>query len=720
MVKQSKVLSQKTRLLTLLLYIAGLALASYVAFGTILPPSAEKGLWLYSALAALLLGNLIITPFFTKPSDAIAYAVAALVALLAVNAWQFANTTDFDRFLWTAVLVHVAIALIAGITAIAFKDSTEPWRKRLAETMFVLCDHVGNPRAVFSSVFLFALIAFHRDEPREYIIIGISWALFVGLRPLESLIHLSWRWRRIWKEPDSVDRVGTVVGHEVPGVVLVKQDGDSGILPGELLVARSENGGAGIALVVDHVGFTDGPWLRALQLSGEPPDLAGQRGDIGDEVFRVNAEILGQGWEDPTWAERDRLVGLVAPETTVRLLQIEVTSTVLDLYQGALLEVAVSRQRVLYQIIDGKTREEIIREKNTRGFVRAEAKKIGSWNSEKRKFDLVQWLPQPNSPVFLAKGAAGTINKGAVGHFPATQYSVQVTCGSLVTHNTAILGILGVGKSFLALELVERLIAEDIKVICLDLTDQYATELGLFHDAEGEEAQFDELQQIGEAGKAHVCRNVEEGGSARQFAERVKENLGVFLDPTCEKRLKILNPARFTVWRQDSRPFNNEASMATLTPCEITRIFTEAALEALQEQGMTNHARCCLVYEEAHSLIPEWNAVASDGDKTATNGTAKAILQGRKFGLGCLIVTQRTANVTKSILNQCNTIFALRVFDATGMDFLKNYIGDDYAGVLSALEDRHAVIFGRASSCRDPVVVRLNNRDDFIRIFRDE
>jgi len=158
--------------------------------------------------------------------------------------------------------------------------------------------------------------------------------------------------------------------------------------------------------------------------------------------------------------------------------------------------------------------------------------------------------------------------------------------------------------------------------------------------------------------------------------------------------------------------------MATLTPTEITRLLTEAVLEVLQEQGMSEKARCCIVFEEAHSLIPEWMAVVSEGDKTATNGTAKAILQGRKYGLGCVVITQRTANVTKTILNQCNTVFALRVFDATGMEFLKNYIGEDYAGILSTLEDRHAVVFGRASSCRDPVLIHLNERGDFLSVFR--
>lgn len=38
-------------------------------------------------------------------------------------------------------------------------------------------------------------------------------------------------------------------------------------------------------------------------------------------------------------------------------------------------------------------------------------------------------------------------------------------------------------------------------------------------------------------------------------------------------------------------------------------------------------------------------------ERQAVNGSARAILQGRKYGYGCVLVTQRTANVTKSILN---------------------------------------------------------------------
>jgi len=86
--------------------------------------------------------------------------------------------------------------------------------------------------------------------------------------------------------------------------------------------------------------------------------------------------------------------------------------------------------------------------------------------------------------------------------------------------------------------------------------------------------------------------------------------------------------------------------------------------------------------------------------------------------MGCLLITQRTANVTKTILNQCNSIFAMRTFDDTGKAFLANYIGSEYSNRLSLLEARHAVFYGKASSCENPVLIRLNDRKDFISSFR--
>lgn len=189
--------------------------------------------------------------------------------------------------------------------------------------------------------------------------------------------------------------------------------------------------------------------------------------------------------------------------------------------------------------------------------------------------------------------------------------------------------------------------------------------------------------------------------------------------------LKVYNPADFSATRQENEPRNYReggawqrgAGLYAVTPVEVTQLVSEAALECVSNQ-MTDEARACLVYEEAHSLIPEWNSVVSEGDKRATSGTARAILQGRKYGLGCLLITQRTANVTKTILNQCNSVFAMRTFDETGKAFLANYVGEEYSNELSTIPERHAVFFGKASECENPVLIRFNDREDFLRVFR--
>ena len=75
-----------------------------------------------------------------------------------------------------------------------------------------------------------------------------------------------------------------------------------------------------------------------------------------------------------------------------------------------------------------------------------------------------------------------------------------------------------------------------------------------------------------------------------------------------------------------------------------------------------------------------------------------------------MIVTQRTANVTKSVLNQCNTIFAFQAYDETGFDFMKNYMGLHYVNALPTLKKREGVVVGKASVSDRPVIVRFNDQ----------
>ena len=166
-------LSQQTRLAILIAYVAALLAASKFALGSWIPPTSEKGLWFYSGLAALLLGNLLVTPFYTPPADAISNAVAAVIALLAVNVWQ-SQHSGFDRFLWSAMLIYAVLVILSSIFSIVFKDSPRLTLQRLAKSLSLFSATTGTPKLVFSAVYLFALVTYHRNDPREYLIIGAA------------------------------------------------------------------------------------------------------------------------------------------------------------------------------------------------------------------------------------------------------------------------------------------------------------------------------------------------------------------------------------------------------------------------------------------------------------------------------------------------------------------------------------------------------------------
>ncbi len=711
---------QSVRLVYLMIYLVFLVVMNHVAFGHWLPVTPEKSLWFYSGAAALILGSLLISPFFTSPANAISFLIAAIVAIFTI---PVSGTELVDTLPRLSILIFCMSMLIICTLNILLKDKTSRIFRNVANSCRIIAEYLGSPRFIYALVIIYSLIVYHRRSPKELIIVGISGIIIAAQQPLETFGIAIRRIREFWQPRIAPNTIGSMIAHQTPDVVLIRQESDEVIHPGMCLLVLDKHAHLRIAVTLGYFGRDDGLLIRALEIDVPGIDRTrlkelGQFLSEGDAIHLECQELDAFRNEVYILKHLDSFIGIVTIDTSIERLLFDIVQEN-DIEQGRLVETFVCGERVLYQVLDGLTKEEIIQQKNTYGFARGEASQVGIWENEERKFKPCNWIPRLNMPVFLKNIEAKQDNKSAIGYFPSTNYYVEIkNLNEMVTHNTAILGILGIGKSMLAIELVERMVVHGIKVICIDLTNQYEQELKDYLKDTGMKEKIMKLQALGPPGKTKCTKNVEEGGSWRLFATGINEIVNEFVDPKCENSLMILNPSQFEVWRQDSKIYQDTASMASLTPTEITQIISDAALQAVQRLGMTDKARICLVYEEAHSLVPEWNSVAADGDKAATNGTARAILQGRKYGLGCLLITQRTANVTKTILNQCNTIFAMRTFDETGKDFLSNYIGLKYSNKLPTLKERQAVVYGRASSCENPVMIRLNNHEDFVRIFR--
>ncbi|RLA45741.1 MAG: hypothetical protein DRR42_19055 [Gammaproteobacteria bacterium] len=720
-------LTQPQRLASLVIDLIVVAIACGYLFGTFYPPLGDKGFWGYSALLAVLVGSKLVTPFYVKPADAISYSVPAFISLMLINDWT--QWSINQKWGFSLAAGFSLLIFILGITNIISNAVNADWARNLSNRIRVSLEYLGLPQFIYTPLILFAIFSYHLDSALEVAIISIVIGATVWWSLGDFLIGVFYKIRNSFFDKTLAGVAGQIVAFQEPGIVLLRQKYHGDINKHDLLLVHDKHGPAKLVVALDYVGRSEGILVRTVDIKSLSQESQTMIGNVpfSESAYSIDKDVLKDicTKEGIEIAEQSSIVGLVAQDTSIERLYFEVVENK-ELEEGRLVSVYVGDHKVLYQIVGGLTKEEVVQQKNTFGYLRGQAQQIGIWDEEKEKFRQCAWLPNINEPVYLESKSEYQIQVDSVGHFPQSNYQAKISnIHELVTHNTAILGILGVGKSMLAIELVERLIENNIKVICLDLTNQYANELIDFYDAGYEEASLLKIQSASEQDREEFDNNPEQGGSLPNLSQAIYADLAEFLDPDNPIKLKIYNPSSFVATKQKSEPksyqdssgWHRAAGLFSVTPVEITQIISEASLEILSDE-MSTTARACLVYEEAHSLVPEWNSVVNEGDKNATSGTARAILQGRKYGLGCMLITQRTANVTKTILNQCNTVFAMRTFDETGKNFLANYVGRDYASALSSIPERHAVFFGKASSCENPVLIRLNDQDQFRTIFR--
>lgn len=110
-----------------------------------------------------------------------------------------------------------------------------------------------------------------------------------------------------------------------------------------------------------------------------------------------------------------------------------------------------------------------------------------------------------------------------------------------------------------------------------------------------------------------------------------------------------------------------------------------------------------LICEEAHRYVPRKEEAAFQPSKRALSRIAK---EGRKYGVGLALVSQRPSELSESILSQCNTLIALRMSNDQDQQIVKRALPDSVRSLveaLSALHSREALVVGEGTT----VPVRL-------------
>ncbi|WP_412049794.1 ATP-binding protein [Hoeflea sp. Naph1] len=137
----------------------------------------------------------------------------------------------------------------------------------------------------------------------------------------------------------------------------------------------------------------------------------------------------------------------------------------------------------------------------------------------------------------------------------------------------------------------------------------------------------------------------------------------------------------------------------------LTEIYLSAIMNWARENRRAQQVLICL--EEAHTIVPEANGSGFDGEtKWVVERIGQIALQGRKYGVGLLVITQRTALVSKTILSQCNTFLTHSLIDQTSLNFLESVYSSQHTRLIPNLGKFEFLAFGKAIKAERPIVLR--------------
>ncbi|HTP79594.1 MAG TPA: ATP-binding protein [Bacteroidota bacterium] len=102
-----------------------------------------------------------------------------------------------------------------------------------------------------------------------------------------------------------------------------------------------------------------------------------------------------------------------------------------------------------------------------------------------------------------------------------------------------------------------------------------------------------------------------------------------------------------------------------------------------------------LVFEEAHNYL----STSADGSSAARKTVERIAKEGRKYGVSCMIVSQRPSDISETILSQCSNFVILRLLNPVDQGYIRRLVPDTFSGldsVIPLLRQGEAVILGDA------------------------
>lgn len=209
-------------------------------------------------------------------------------------------------------------------------------------------------------------------------------------------------------------------------------------------------------------------------------------------------------------------------------------------------------------------------------------------------------------------------------------------------------------------------------------------------------------------------------GSAAPFLNNKAKGILGFLDGM---RSRLLDQTYNFLFR----PVGYTPALTGVTPNDLPRLFSTwfghgfpvsiLDLSAIPSNIMQTISGCILkiIYDALYwgqdlpvggrkqpllVVLDEAHAYLKAGEDSISSRTVQAIAkEGRKYGVGMLLVTQRPSELDETVLSQCGSIIALRMTNTRDKGHVSSAMQDELremADVLSSLRTGEAIVSGEA------------------------
>ncbi len=258
----------------------------------------------------------------------------------------------------------------------------------------------------------------------------------------------------------------------------------------------------------------------------------------------------------------------------------------------------------------------------------------------------------------------------------------------------------------------------DLRYLLPGMTDKQHHFLGQAHEAlmkakKGQPWTAAELKDaVAEVGHGKNDESGDDSGNSTVAAlswkieERLARNNFVF-DPFQHLELReILQPGQCTVLQLNEI---DERDQQVIVATLLRRIYN-ARMET--ERGKTQQGEEKYLPYPVFVLIEEAHHFAPHGNDAVSTGILKQVLaEGRKFGIGVGLISQRPGKLDPDVLSQCLTQCIMRIVnevDQKSVATAVEGVGHDLLGNLPALSKGQAIIAGGAVNT--PVICRVRAR----------